>query len=123
MTQSIDRPRFRPGEVVDITIKAARVIDHNPTTDLIKVRVGDAESVVDLSGNATAERRAPAEWPPIPGDLWEAHRVRYFALGSDHEATQLMAASGATWPVEQILDLYGELALVHREPEQAGGAK
>jgi hypothetical protein len=82
---------YQPGEIVDITIKGARVKevkgygDGNghclkfeyalPSGDMMPDAVFiDADAV-------TVERGAPAEWPPQPGDEWAGPKgERWFAM-------------------------------------------
>ena len=64
---------FKPGEIVDITIKGARVVNWSPFIYELTVEHGaDANSdrtAFDLTRDqVTVERVAPAEWPPRPGD-------------------------------------------------------
>jgi hypothetical protein len=61
---------FKPGEIVDITIKGARV-GHESTDGFLGVFVNGVPLTVDLVDAVTVERVAPAEWPPRPGDLWK----------------------------------------------------
>lgn len=70
---------YKIGEIVDITIKGARVIGTNA--------LNGAPTIVDEHGGeypmppqAAIERVAPAEWPPQVGDLWrDRHGHLHFA--------------------------------------------
>jgi hypothetical protein len=89
---------FKPGEIVDITIKGACVTNCYPTahedadgtrTDtgtvlvvsLDGARRDDRSVAVNIATpGVTVERVAPAEWPPRAGDLWrDRHGHLHFA--------------------------------------------
>lgn len=77
---------YQPGEIVDVTIRGARVDQYEVLSDLgtnendepreyLTVKCGEAGDEITLVVNTrgiTVERVAPAEWPPQPGDVWKA---------------------------------------------------
>lgn len=114
---------FTPGDIVDITIKGARVHAWRPEVSELTVESkADANSDLTTYDYASAqvevERVAPAEWPPRPGDVWldaegrawTALRGRMFPVTSTHGES-----------ADAALATYGPLTLVHREDEQDGG--
>lgn len=119
---------FQPGEVVDVTIKGARVTDWHPQIDELTVEYdGDANSettTFELSSDqVTVERVAPAEWPPRPGDLWhDRNRCPWFAADihdpaeTDEENIVLVPVFElAGFAPDPVIQKYGPLTLVHRE--------
>lgn len=63
---------YQPGEIVEITIRGARV-DRLDSAKNQRFMVGDDDELwlaLPLSEAVTIERFAPAEWPPQPGDVW-----------------------------------------------------
>ncbi|MFY1595422.1 hypothetical protein [Micromonospora sp. WMMD737] len=70
---------FEPGELVDVTIRAARVIETQPGT--VGLTYGPTNGAFGQDGvigiiklhrhaDVTITRVAPAEWPPQPDDVW-----------------------------------------------------
>lgn len=122
---------FKPGEVVDITIKGARVQRSGPDDiggRFLSVIYGDHNHHVtlDMKPEVTVERVSPPEWPPRPGDLWrDMAGIVWFATDvhdvdrTDVPEVRLVRAyeGAASDPVDKVLKLYGPLTLVHREPE------
>jgi hypothetical protein len=122
---------FKVGELVDITIRCARVVPAAVDPDAmpyIKVHVGTEEFLMEIPVSSlavTVERVAPAEWPPVAGDLWRdargglwfAHVVltrggqREMRLQPHHESDD------GYWTPWRLLAERGPLALVHREPQ------
>lgn len=127
---------FKPGEIVNITIKGARVVD--------VTKLGECELGVTFDCNfglypltvplgpagVTVERVAPAEWPPRPGDLWRDQRGNVWFAADLHDIEETdtpaiyMLASHEDHQVvpECCNENFGPLTLVHREDEQDGGA-
>lgn len=80
MTEAYDtpdrKPPFEAGEVVDITIKGARVRSVVATEEgflFLDFTHGDINSTTQVymgDSGVSVERVAPADWPPQPGDLW-----------------------------------------------------
>lgn len=140
--KSTEKPRFQPGEIVDITIKGARV--EEPTDDQGNLEftysgdeglVSFEGVVVPLADAVTVERVAPAEWPPRPGDLWrDRDGDAWYALlvddddMADEPYVILRPSRSSKDPGlhfqgdnERIITWHGPLTLAHREPEQDGG--
>lgn len=138
---------FRDGEIVDVAIKGARVVNSYPTrrdhedTGLVLVvqltddtgALADGRSVaVNLkSPGVSVTRVAPAEWPPQVGDLWRDRDgdlwfgCVYYDIHNDTHVTLSPARAKHTqaWGeggAEAARQEYGPLTLVHRE-QQAGG--
>ena len=128
---------FKTGELIDVTMRSLRIdsIDdvgiaqcslpgHNWRTT-INLRVADIE----------IERVAPEEWPPRHGDLWRDTNGALWAgmqitTADDDIADEsyvvlvpLVASMRArgTHP-ESVLQGYGPVALIHRQPSTEGGA-
>lgn len=70
--------RYQEGEVLDLHIRGARVVDVHATQpdDAVVVHVGGQTFAVDLTVAAPVQvqRVAPAEWPPQAGDVWLTYR-------------------------------------------------
>lgn len=133
---------FQPGEVVDITIKGARVLNHDTHGVLVFRYASDGEQssarlIYPDAEGVTVERVAPAEWPPQPGDLWRGPKlddpygpdpIIWFArrdrnIDGGDDKLELVPADGdlsyvSTDP-ESVRRDFGPLALVRREAEQA----
>jgi len=126
---------FRVGEVVDVAISGATVVDTTDTT--ILVRTGSQAPVcipVNAAG-VTVARVAPAQWPPMVGDLWEDCRgdrwlcqqysdhwdnlqLRMVPTDADSHPTVDMTQAG-------LLHSYGPVTLLSRDPrlsKEAGEA-
>lgn len=113
---------FQPGEIVNITIKGARI--EEPTDE-----VGNLEYtypaglsrfegvVVPLAESVTVERVAPAGWPPQPGDLWkDRDGTLWFAVeDKGHQQVGLMCDSSQVWNPNEVGANWSPLTLVHRE--------
>lgn len=117
---------FKPGDIVDITIKGARVRAWRPEVSELTVESkADANSDLTTYDYASAqvevERVAPAEWPPHPGDLWRTKRQPYFAVDHGDGQVAMVNLGGEVFLPEFIL-AHGSLTLVHREDEQDGDA-
>lgn len=68
---------YQPGELVDITIRGARVLTPRPgQPDSLNVAYAEPNPGVwaavqfDHPDKIEVTRVAPTEWPPQPGDLW-----------------------------------------------------
>jgi len=121
---------FRPGELVNITIRGARVMRREHANDdpaffvVIPPNCADRTEIPLPRNGITVERVAPPEWPPFAGDLWrDAVGNLWFAsmVGARH--LEMCPAyrdhEGALDP-QQLLRQGAPLALVHREPAEAG---
>jgi hypothetical protein len=123
---------FKRGDLVDITIKGARVgikgVDSDPRR--LYVDLGPWDDGVNKGGEwgmtfpttvegVTVKRVAPAEWPPRPGDLWrDKHNALWFARVAHPEGgLRMVTADGLRWSdghEGQLVD-NGPWALVYRE--------
>lgn len=128
---------FKPGEVVDITIKGARIVEHVGTSlafEYLSDPRDAAGRVIYSRGNVradahsiTVERVAPAEWPPQAGDVWrDRHGSPWFAVDIHDidetdvpEIVMVLAYEGARRPPEEFNQIGGPVVLVHREPVDA----
>lgn len=124
-----ERNEFQVGEVVDVTIRGARierVQDEGHDGDVTRVagivaHDGDGApffTAVPLDWTTVlVERRAPAEWPPRPGDLWRDRDGRlWFTVESDSDYGVALTCNGRNRrPAAEIHGLYSPLTLVHRE--------
>ncbi len=126
---------YQPGEIVDVTIRGARIMEPRPGLDhILTLAYAQAEpgvwATISLTRPAddtvTIERVAPAEWPPQPGDLWR-DRVGelWFVHHAPHQPKGPLwgrTTGGARWTdiAEWLAKDNGPLTLVHREP--TGGA-
>ncbi|HEY9476523.1 MAG TPA: hypothetical protein VIS06_22075 [Mycobacteriales bacterium] len=124
---------FQPGEIVDITIKGARVESHDGDGMIVNLG-GTARITIPVvlpsdSATVTVEGVAPAEWPPQPGDLWRSAdgRVWFAADRADYNydsADQIVMISEGAWRYgddrtpQDLNRNAGPLTLVRRE----GGA-
>lgn len=115
---------YKPGEIVDITIKGARVRnqhDGDDGLDVLTVIYGQHNTVAHLSldDSVTVERIAPAEWPPRPGDLWRDNGGElWFAVeigGVALVPSYPVSSSRRGVVPDKVKDSVGPLTLVHRE--------
>lgn len=130
---------FQPGEIVDITIRGARVLKlTNPTGRILSVEYQDPNppedgtcraSLIMDSPAITVERVAPAEWPPQIGDLWRDSYGNLWFISRDPTSMsgRLLGrtAGGTRWTddMQQLIDDHAPLTIVHREPATDGGAR
>lgn len=119
---------FKPGEIVDITIKGAQVALWMPSLSELTVEssadVNSDQTTFDLtSDQVTVERGNPTEWPPKPRDVWRDRDGDLWIARDCGENLVALVSSivgkggfpfGAT-SVGRLLDRYGPLTLVHRE--------
>lgn len=117
---------YQPGEIVDITIRGARV-GHLAANGFLNVFVDGVPLTVDLVDAVTVERRAPAEWPPRPGDLWRDRNGDLWFAFRDHEIFLIPSypttASVDGRPPDDVMQKVGPLTLVHRDDEQDGAER
>lgn len=112
---------FQVGEVVDITIKGARVVSHGNDVLTVDHQIlrepwnGNWRRVhlCTLSDAVTVERVAPAYWPPQQGDVWSSvEPVLWFAHLGPAGYLTLVNQAGAMLTVEEFGNGYaGRLVL------------
>lgn len=137
---------LQPGEVVDITIKGARIAAITDTHLYAESGNGETVRVSHSMSGVSVERVAPAEWPPQPGDVWREDipegPVTWFAQryhpdfdnpkdceGCNNEGWRVVMVpldggpygSSETRPEDLVRRT--RLVLVHREPQAQGPAK
>lgn len=122
---------FQPGEIVDITIRDARVVNTYPTkrggpngayedtgTVLVvcldRARTDDRNVAVNLATpGITAEHSVPNV---RPGDLWrDRDGTLWFGVEGDDGNTYLMCSPSYSLPVIDAVREWGPLIPVHRE--------
>lgn len=129
------KPTYAAGELVDITIRGARVRGYydcpGPDAEDLMVAYGSEDGasdlILDLSAKGvTVERMAPAQWPPrykqvwkdCNGDLWTLARgitidgpQRPYTL---HKLTCTDQSKGTgIYGAADLLERYGPLELVY----------
>jgi hypothetical protein len=106
--------RYAEGELIDVQIKGARVGAINDSGMLVQLSdLIQVDLPLPLPNNGvTVTRVAPAEWPPLAGDLWaNANGVKVFA--QDH---MLHTSNGFQFgSAEEALESIGPMTLVYRE--------
>jgi len=118
---------FQVGELVDVTIRRARVERHDG--DVLALSVGGARIVIPVvlpsaaPSSVTTERVAPAEWPPQAGDLWRDRHdeLWFFRIDAVYPAGPLRGntATDTRWTDDPagLIEDNAPMTLVHREPE------
>lgn len=120
---------LKPGELVDITIRGARVEAFNGGYTTFAPKAGAHITIETGSAGVDITRVAPREWPPQAGDVWVGESGdQFFArTGEDGDAEWLVPVSGgsiSSYP-EEILASFGPLRLAYRRgwsPEPAPAA-
>ena len=79
---------FRPGEIVDITIKGVRVVSH-PSASLVRI-ADEHGATFDMPAQAAIERLTPEHWPPMTGDIWEDGDGRQWFVQNRHGDLRLI---------------------------------
>jgi hypothetical protein len=121
---------FQPGEVVNVTIKGARVNAWHPELGELTVE-HDADVNSDMTTfeaeKVDVERVASPEWPPLYGDLWRDRDgdlwLARTPLGGDRTvglvcsrpAGNKSSLVGGPLSPHQVLKMHGPMVLVHRE--------
>ncbi len=109
--------RYQPGEIVDVTIRGARV-EAESFDDGHAVQIAlpdDWHWWLPLTAAVTVSRRAPAEWPPSIGDLWlDVHGGKWFCRYHDAEPALASETGGVDDP-QWVLGEYGPMTLLYRE--------
>lgn len=120
---------FVVGEIVDITIRGARIhaVHGDPDTNALTIGIEHAASwttAVPMVDSVTVERVAPPEWPPQAGDLWRDRRgllwfARELTDDDDEPVVDLVSVDHVNLyqPVEQQ---FGPMAMVRREQPDGG---
>ncbi len=110
---------YRVGEIVDVAIRGARVVDLLDTGYVLADDAGTKWVLSYRLTNAQIERVAPAEWPPCTGDLWRDRNGDLW-MGQAGDRGHVMVPADKTvtswWP-ERLLRELGPLTIVHREPQ------
>lgn len=109
--------RFQPGELIDLTIRGARVSDKHVQDKYLFLSVGEEtfHLPVRLLARANVQRVAPAEWPPQVGDVWEdATGVQWFTRYYEGEPYFVSTAGGHD-DASGVLDSVGPMTLVYRK--------
>lgn len=117
--------RYEVGEHVDVLIRNARVVETDPWG--VMVERDDMDASYFVLAAVTVTRVAPKEWPPVPGDIWEAvGGQQWFARADERNGTRLVGSDAllASEPAEAVLH-DGPLRLMYRrgwspKPEPAG---
>lgn len=130
--------RYLTGEIVDITIKGARIAGHHrPNADpgiLEIIPQGTKEPVyIPLPADGIeVERVAPPAWPPLPGDLWTDREGRpWFAFDvADHDEVEPVRVLfqgpsvhdfGSHKDPDEVNQRYGPMSLTHRPRASCSG--
>lgn len=116
---SSTKPTFSPGELVNVTIRGARIIPG--VNDRINLHLGASGTGRDIVVpfpylGVSVERVAPAEWPPQPGDIFaDRFDNEWVCTDSDGE-TILMSEIGGAQNVDalDVLADFGPMRLVRR---------
>lgn len=107
---------FKPGDLVDISIKGVRIAGTNALTGAPTVEDEDGDEW-PMPPQAAVERAVPAGWPPQVGDLWRDGEGELWFCRVDQQVPYLMASSdryhGAA--PEIVADTRSPMTLVHRE--------
>ncbi|SCL43216.1 hypothetical protein GA0074692_6769 [Micromonospora pallida] len=123
---------FQPGELVRIEIDRATVVRRGGPGHLVLAVDGVQlpALLVDLAG-VRVERVAPAEWPPVPGDLWRADDegvwfAHLYRTSGTYPRTELrmipMHDDGGRYSFpDKLLAVQGPMRLVHREQADPTG--
>jgi hypothetical protein len=111
--------RFEVGELVDVAIRGARVVDvaGQGFAPLLALDVDGERLEVALSTSLTVTRRAPREWPPLAGDVWRVDSALWFARADEFNGVRLASVDldAPTERPESVLHHFGRPELVYRE--------
>jgi hypothetical protein len=113
--------RYEPGELVDLAIRGARVVETTSGHLQLEVGGGDLFIATVMLPSVYIVRVAPKEWPPRPADVWVSEDGRlWFARASedyrDDEARMVSADPDS--PSESagtVLNHFGQMRLVYRQ--------
>lgn len=116
---------YQPGEIVDVTIRGARVQDVFLAGVVLRLPPDGETFEVPLCDEITVERVAPEQWPPQPGDVWATPAgVTLFAVDiaevmrENPDVRLVTQLDGRFYPRDAIRE-FGQLELVRREGEQS----
>lgn len=122
---------FQLGEIVDIAIQGVRIHEQHPNGSVtISADAHDGGPAHwPMPPEAVIIRRAPAEWPPVPGDLWRDRNGAAWFAADVHDSAEtdepkiVMVFAHEDYRVtfDQVNQSYGPLKLVHREEKRGGG--
>lgn len=109
------------GDLVDIEIRGAKVesVDDVGMAVLSLPQHSWRPTVNLRAAGVHVERLAPAEWPPLPGDLWrDQHGALWFAFDSPGVGLCMRTATGGRSSAghEGQIEDNGPWVLVYREP-------
>ncbi|WP_431728645.1 hypothetical protein [Verrucosispora sp. TAA-831] len=125
---------FKPGELVDITIRQAKVIADGGVLTVTYDEQHNERIDVMRGNRVTVERVAPADWPPEVGDVWrDRENVLWFIslreVGDDFRTEKVFTPSSTravnrytSYQADRLLADRGPLTLVHREHRDQDGA-
>lgn len=112
--------KFTPGELVDVTIRGARVVHTYLTSTVFDINHGGTDFELPHGPNVRIARVAPAEWPPQPADVWRDNAgVAWMALGNLAGGVEMVPAKGGPdaggWqdPIDVLGD-FGPMRLEYR---------
>lgn len=118
--------QFAEGELVNVTIRGARVVerdadDHAAALHLTYASPSTACASplrvrLDAPG-VTVERVAPAEWPPQRRDRWksEGNGWEWFAVENNSGAIRLVNEYGDTYEPAWAMENVGPMRLLYRD--------
>lgn len=114
--------KYRTGEIINVTIKGARV-GHQGAEGFLNVFIDGTPHRLMLTSGVTVERAMPEHWPPRPGDLWrDADDYLWFAQQRHDGEIRFRPSYAGDDPYAETVDLPGHLlstaaplTLVHRE--------
>jgi len=124
---------FKPGELIDVTMRSLRIESINDVGVAQCSLPGHAwRPTINLRAEGVEiERVAPEEWPPCHGDLWRDAKGELWAgmlvpLEDDGPYVFLVpliaSMNRSTHDPGDVLQGYGPVALLHRQPSDSDGA-
>jgi hypothetical protein len=109
------KPTLTAGELVDITIRGARVEAFNAGYTTFAPKGGAHITIETGSVGVDITRVAPIEWPPQPGDVWDdAHGGSWWARPDSEEDLTLQSEKGGSDYPDWVLQSYGPMRLAFR---------
>ncbi|GII88217.1 hypothetical protein Ssi03_62070 [Sphaerisporangium siamense] len=121
-------PNYQPNEILDITIRNARVIEGDGGRLVYEYStIGRDDptyaraAIQPWADSVTITRVMPAAGEPRLGDLWKDVRgVLWLAVQRTGGVQLHDGGTGGPWPITQVQGTYGPLALVYRDPVDGG---